>query len=116
MTGGGVPGGVLSVIVGIRCSGGLGSRRALSGDTRVVLVHSLGASENVETSSIPGRTTGLLTASLEGVERRAGPGGNPIAYASPELYLGTEIVTEGDAPSLGLVRGVTLPALLVRRK
>ncbi len=107
---------VLLVFVVVGFIRGLEASLAVSGDPRVVLVHSLGASENVENSSIPGRTTGLLSASLEAVQRRAGPGGNPVIYASPELYLGTEIVTEGDTPSLGLVRGVTLSALLVRRK
>ncbi len=107
---------VLLVFVVVGFIRGLESSLAVSGDPRVVLVHSLGASENVENSSIPARTTGLLTASLEAVERRPGPDGNQIAYASPELYLGTEMATEGDEASLGLVRGVTLSALLVRRK
>src|SRR5947207_1488935 len=107
---------VLLVFVVVGFIRGLESSLAVSGDPRVVLVHSLGASENVENSSIPGRTTGLLAASLEAIQRRAGPGDNRVTYASAELYLGTEIVTEGDTPSLGLVRGVTLSALLVRRK
>jgi ABC-type antimicrobial peptide transport system permease subunit len=107
---------VLLIFVVVGFIRGLEASLAVSGDPRVVLVHSLGASENVENSSIPARTTDLLTASLEAIQRRAGPGDNRVTYASPELYLGTEIVTEGDTPSLGLVRGVTLSALLVRRK
>jgi ABC-type lipoprotein release transport system permease subunit len=59
----------------------------------------------------------VLTASLEGIQRRAGPGGSQVAYASPELYLATQVTAEGDAePALGVVRGVTPPAVLVRRK
>src|SRR5262249_40015796 len=106
---------VLLVFVVVGFIRGLETSLAVSGDPRVVLVHSLGASENVENSSIPGRTTELLAASLEAIQRPPGAGDARVAYASPELYLGTEIATEG-APSLGLVRGVTLPVLLVRRK
>jgi putative ABC transport system permease protein len=54
---------------------------------------------------------------LENVQRRAGPNGTQIVSASPELYLGTQVATEGDGePALGLARGVTPAALLVRRK
>jgi hypothetical protein len=85
---------------------GLESSLVTSGDARVVFVHSLGASENLENSSIPARTTGLLTASLDGIQRRYG-----TAYASPELYLGTRVITEGDASmTLGLRRlGQSVP-------
>jgi ABC-type antimicrobial peptide transport system permease subunit len=108
---------VLLVFVVVGFIRGLEGSLAVSGDPRVVLVHSLGASENVENSSIPGRTTAMLTASLGGIQRRAGPGGAPIAYASPELYLGTDVATEGDSEAtLGVVRGVTAAALLVRQK
>src|SRR5207245_581082 len=70
------------------------------------------ASENLENSSIPARTAGLLTASLDAVERRYG-----AASASPELYLGTRVGTAGaEALALGLVRGVTPAVLVVRRQ
>jgi putative ABC transport system permease protein len=96
---------------------GLEENLAVSGDPEVVLVHSLGASENVENSSIPAQTTALLAASLEAIRRRPGPDGTPAVYASPELYLGTQVGTEGDEPiAMGLVRGVTSAVLLVRRK
>ena len=37
-------------------------------------------------------------------------------YVSPELYLGTQIGVGENEPSMGLVRGVTRSALLVRRQ
>jgi ABC-type antimicrobial peptide transport system permease subunit len=90
---------------------GLEVSLAVSGDPRVVLIHGLGGGENIENSSIPARSAALLSASLEGVQRR-----NGVSYASPELYLGTRVGTE-DHPesSLGVVRGVTGSAILVRR-
>ena len=49
---------------------------------------------------------------MGGIQRRYG-----IAYASPELYLGTRIATDDNLPAtLGLVRGLTPAALLVRRQ
>src|SRR5438270_10072419 len=41
---------------------GLEENLAVSGDPEVVLVHSLGTEGNVETSSVPARTTALLAA------------------------------------------------------
>jgi ABC-type lipoprotein release transport system permease subunit len=103
---------VLLVLVVVGFLRGLELSLAVSGDPRVVFVHSLGASENIENSSVPGRTAALLSASLAGIQRRF-----DAVYASPELYLGTQVVTEGDGSmSLGLVRGVTPAALLVRRQ
>jgi ABC-type lipoprotein release transport system permease subunit len=103
---------VLLVLVVVGFLRGLEASLAASGDPRVVFVHSLGASENVENSTVPGRTAALLSASLAGIQRRFG-----AVYASSELYLGTQVATEGDgAMSLGLVRGVTPAALLVRRQ
>ena len=101
---------VFLVLVVVGFLRGLEASLAVSGDPRVVLVHSLGASENLENSSIPGRTAALLSASLDGIQRRYDAG-----YASPELYLGTRIGAGGGL-SLGLVRGVTPTALLVRRQ
>jgi ABC-type lipoprotein release transport system permease subunit len=103
---------VLLVFVVVGFIRGLETTLAVSGDPRVVLVHALGASENLENSSIPARTAPLLAASLEGIQRRYG-----TAYASPELYLGTQVRTEGDErATLGLVRGVTPAVLLARRQ
>jgi ABC-type lipoprotein release transport system permease subunit len=108
---------VLLVFVVVGFIRGLEASLAASGDPQVVLVHSLGASENIENSSVGAGTPALLAASLEGVRRRAGPGGAPVAYVSPELYLGTRVLTgDDDRAALGLVRGVTPAALLVRRQ
>ncbi|MCI0458839.1 MAG: ABC transporter permease [Gemmataceae bacterium] len=108
---------VLLVFVVVGFIRGLETSLAVSGDPRVVLVHSVGASENVENSSIPTRTTDLLAFSLQSVHRRSGPGGTQVPYASPELYLGTQVSIEGDSEAaMGLVRAVTPAALLVRNK
>lgn len=91
---------------------GLEASLATSGDARVALVHSLGASENIENSTIPGRGAGLLAASLSRIEARYGE-----RYVSPELYLASQVKTKSSpAPANGLVRGVTLSAPLVRRQ
>jgi ABC-type antimicrobial peptide transport system permease subunit len=102
---------VLLVYVVVGFIHGLESSLAVSGDPRVVIVSSVGTSENLENSSVPDRTAALLSASLGGIQRRY-----DAVYASPELYLGTRVgVGEGEALSMGLVRGVTPAALLVRR-
>jgi len=91
---------------------GLETSLAVSGDPLVVLVHSLGASENIENSTVPGQGSGMLAASLVRVESRYRQ-----KHVSPELYLGTEVTTErSQEPAMGLVRGVTLAAPLVRRQ
>jgi ABC-type lipoprotein release transport system permease subunit len=90
---------------------GLESSLAVSGDPHVVIVHTLGAAEFLENSSIPGRTSELVTASVEGVLHRYGQ-----VYASPELYLGTQVGSkDAAAKAMGIVRGVTQSALMVRR-
>jgi putative ABC transport system permease protein len=100
---------VLLVLVVVGFIRGLESSLGTSGDPRVVLVHAPGGSENVENSTIPGRTGPVLAASVEAVQRRYGE-----AYVSPEIYLGTRVAA-GASPALGLVRGVTASARLVRR-
>jgi len=103
---------ILLVLVVVGFIRGLEGSLAVSGDPRIILVHSIGGGENMEASSIPARTAALLGASLEGVQRRHGE-----TYASPELYLTTSVAPEGDnEAALGLVRGVTPAAILVRRK
>lgn len=101
---------VLLVFVVVGFIRGLEATLAVSGDPRVILIHSLGASENVENSTVPARTAALLSASLDGIQRRYG-----TAYVSSELYLGTRVASEGEEVALGLVRGVTPEVLLVRR-
>jgi len=103
---------VLLVFVVVGFIRGLETSLAGSGDPRVIMIHSLGGGENMESSSIPTRSLALLSASLEGVQRRYG-----VTYASPELYLTTRVNTEGDEEgTLGLIRGVTSSAILVRRQ
>src|SRR6516162_379914 len=103
---------VLLVLLVVGFLRGLETSLAVSGDRRVVLVHALGTSENMETSSVPGRTPGLLAASLDSIQRRYG-----AAYISPEVYLGTRVILgDNDRQTLGLVRGVLPAALLVRRQ
>ena len=103
---------VLLVFVVVGFIRGLEKSLAESGDADVVLVYSLGAEENIENSAIAARTPELLSASLEGIERRFG-----IDHVSPELYLGTRVETGESAGSgFGLVRGVTNSAPLVRQQ
>jgi len=108
---------VLLIFVVVGFIRGLEASLDVSADRQVVIVHSLGASENIENSSVAARTPSVLTASLAGIQRRPGPSGSQVSYASPELYLGTNVVFEGDGQaSMGIVRGVMPTALLVRRK
>jgi len=105
---------VLLVLVVVGFIRGLEASLSVSGDPKVVMVHTLGAAENIENSSIPGQTASLLSASLDSIQRQAGPGDTKVVCASSELYLGTPVNVESEE-SLGLVRGVTPVALLVRR-
>ncbi|MCA9005926.1 MAG: ABC transporter permease [Planctomycetaceae bacterium] len=91
---------------------GLEHSLTASGDPQVALLFSLGMGENLEYSSIPMRSSELVAASVTGIKEF-----NDRKYVSPELYLGTqiELPDEGHA-SMGLVRGVTQSALLVRRQ
>ncbi len=108
---------VLLVFVVVGFIRGLEASLETSADRQVVIVHSLGASENIENSSVAARTPNVLTASLAGIQRRLGLSGAQVSYASPELYLGTNVVVGDDGQaSMGIVRGVMPAALLVRRK
>jgi len=103
---------VLLIFVVVGFIQGLEATLSVSGDPRVVLVHSLGAGETVENSSLPLGRVADVCASIGGIQRRF-----DRQYASPELYLGTRMTTASDAqPTLGLVRGVQAEALLVRRQ
>jgi len=100
---------VLLVLVVVGFVRGLERALAVSGDPRTVIVFSLGMGENLEYSSVPMRTSDLVAASIVGVHERYGK-----KFASPELYLGTQIRTSQEGkPGMGLVRGVTPTALLV---
>lgn len=104
---------VLLVFVVVGFIRGLESSLAVSGDPSVVLVHSMTAADDIENSAIPARSAGLLAASLACVQKRY-----DVAYVSPELYVGTKITTGADpsAKMLGIVRGVTTTAPLLRRQ
>ena len=99
---------VLIVVGFIR---GLEHSLAVSGDPQTAIIFSLGMGENLEYSSIPMRTNDLVPATVAGIQERFGQ-----KYVSPELYLGTQVVLGNREPSMGLVRGVTRSALLVRRQ
>jgi putative ABC transport system permease protein len=103
---------ILLVFVVVGFIRGLERTLAVTGDPQGAVVFSLGMGENLEYSSISMSATDLVAASVEGIQERYGQ-----KYVSPELYLGTEVtVGERDEPGLGLVRGVTPAALLVRRQ
>lgn len=101
---------VMLVFVVVGFIRGLERSLAVSGDENVVLVYSVNSEENIENSSIAAQTPSLLAASLDGTAKRFG-----ITHVSPELYLGTRVKTGEQHEGLGLVRGVTLTAPLVRR-
>lgn len=90
---------------------GLERSLEVSGDSQTVLIYSLGMGENLEYSSIAMQTSDLVPASVPGIQQRFGQ-----HYVSPELYLGTEVGVGGREPAMGLVRGLTRSALLVRRQ
>jgi ABC-type lipoprotein release transport system permease subunit len=102
---------VLLIFVIVGFIRGLERSLMVSGDPQIVLVFSLGMGENLEYSSIPMRTADLVPASVRGVRERYGE-----KYVSPELYLGTRIAAADHASAMGLVRGVTRSALLVRQQ
>ncbi len=102
---------VLLVFVVVGFIRGLETSLTVSGDPDVVLVYSVNAEENIENSAVAARTPGLLTASLDGVVKQFG-----VPHVSPELYLGTRIDLGNTDGGLGLIRGVSNTAPLVRRK
>lgn len=107
---------VLLVLVVVGFIRGLEKSLSVSGDNRTALVFSLGMGENLEYSSIPMRTNDLVPSSIQGIQERYG-----AKYVSPELYLGTQVGIKEDGlgeyrETLGLVRGVTPKACLVRQQ
>ncbi len=101
---------VMLVFVVVGFIRGLEQSLTVSGDENVVLVYSVNSEENIENSSIAARTPALLAASVDGTVNRFG-----LTHASPELYAGTRVKSERNDGGLGLVRGVTHAAPLVRR-
>lgn len=103
---------ILLIFVVVGFIRGLEVSLQVSGDPDVVLAYSVNAEENIENSSVAGRISGLLAASLPGIQRRYGS-----IHLSPELFLGTRIASRPDHQgSMGLIRGVTSTAPLVRRR
>lgn len=103
---------ILLVFVVVGFIRGLERSLAVSGDPQVAIIFGLGMGENLEYSSIEMSTSDIVAASIEGIQQRYGQ-----KYVSPELYLGTEVTLPNrDEPEMGLVRGVTPAALLVRRQ
>ncbi len=103
---------IVLVFVVIGFIRGLEHSLTVSGDPRVAILFSLGMGENLEYSSIPMRTSELVSASVAGIQTF-----HDRKYVSPELYLGTQIeIPDQQETAMGLVRGVTQSALLVRRQ
>lgn len=102
---------IILVLVVIGFIRGLERSLAVSGDTDTAIVFSLGMGANLEYSSIPMKTSDLISASVRGIRQ-----GYDQQYVSPELYLGTHVETANQEPSMGLVRGVTRSAVLVHRR
>lgn len=102
---------ILLIFVVVGFIRGLEKSLAVSGDPQVVLVYSQAAEENIENSAIEARTPGLVSASVTGIQNRFG-----VKHVSPELYLGTRVQVDEQTTGLGLVRGVTPTAPLVRRR
>jgi ABC-type lipoprotein release transport system permease subunit len=103
---------VLLVLVVVAFIRGLETSLAVSGDPNVVLVYSIGAAADIENSAIPAGTASLLSASLEGIDRRFG-----VTYTSPEMYVGTKVLIAPKRPGMfGIVRGVTPAAPLLRKQ
>lgn len=102
---------VLLIFVVVGFIRGLEQSLAVSGDPDVALVYSMNAEANIENSAIAAQVPGLLAANLSEIQERF-----EKSYISPELYLGTRITVNERAELLGLVRGVTPTAALVRRQ
>lgn len=90
---------------------GLETSLAVSGDPSVTLVYSVGAEENIENSAISASVPGVLSASVESIDSAYGE-----KRISPELYFGTRVRAGNGVASMGLVRGVTSAAPMVRRQ
>jgi ABC-type antimicrobial peptide transport system permease subunit len=103
---------VLLVFVVVGFIRGLERSLSTSGDADVVLVYSIAAEENIESSSINASVPALVGASVRGTFSRFG-----VEHISPELFMGTKVQFGADLQvGFGLVRGVSDRAPLVRRK
>ncbi len=103
---------VLLVFLVVGFIRGLERSLAVSGDPQVALVFGLGMGENLEYSSISENAASAATSNIPGIRQRYGRD-----YASPELFQATTITPDGtDKTAMGLVRGVTPAALMVRSR
>ena len=102
---------IVLVLVVVGFIRGLENSLRVSGDPHVALVFAMGMGENLEYSAIPVAAADEVAA-LDIVQQRYRE-----KYASQELYLGTQVKLENDQTArLGLVRGVTRAARLVRQQ
>ncbi|WP_144998396.1 ABC transporter permease [Polystyrenella longa] len=101
---------VLLVLIVVGFIRGLEKSLSTSGDQSVVLIYSVSAEENIENSAISANVPSLLAASISGTQQRYG-----VEHVSPEIYMGTRMRSTSGTEGLGLVRGVTTRAPLVRR-
>ncbi|MDE0737477.1 MAG: ABC transporter permease, partial [Pirellulaceae bacterium] len=102
---------IVLVLVVVGFIRGLEQSLRVSGDPHVALVFAMGMGENLEYSAIPVAAADEISA-LDIVQQRYRE-----KYASQELYLGTQVQLKNDSTDrLGLVRGVTRAARLVRQQ
>ncbi|HIN94140.1 MAG TPA: FtsX-like permease family protein [Planctomycetes bacterium] len=102
---------IVLVLVVVGFIRGLENSLRVSGDPHVALVFAMGMGENLEYSAIPVAAADEVAA-LDIVQQRYRE-----KYASQELYLGTQVKLDNDQTArLGLVRGVTRAARLVRQQ
>ncbi|MEC9091721.1 MAG: ABC transporter permease, partial [Planctomycetota bacterium] len=107
---------IVLVLVVVGFIRGLEKTLEVSGDPQTAIFFAMGMGENLEYSSIPMRSAELVASSNRGIQKHYGQ-----KYVSPELYLGTQVKIPstgetGYRETLGLVRGVTDPVLLVRNQ
>lgn len=103
---------VLLIFVVVAFIQGLEASLVSTGDPEVILVYAQSAAESIENSAVSSATPALLAASIGGIQRSY-----DAKAVSPELFLGTRVaLAEGESNRLGLVRGVTTAAPLVRRQ
>lgn len=101
---------VLLIVAAAAFVEGMRSSLDIRNDTRNVILLATGSEESIERSQIPARTTGVLTASLPGIETIGG-----IPLVSPEI-LSTAIFQpsrDSTRELRAIIRGVTPEAFLV---
>ncbi len=89
---------------------GLTKMLEVSANPDTAIVFSINMGDNLEYSSIPMSTSGLIQGSVEGVSKTHG-----VADISPELFLGTQMTLPDGSDAFGLLRGVTQEVFQVRR-